>query len=202
MTRLSSQQLDVAKAYYAQLQLHDTQRTTPQFCICLIGLIGSGKSTFLDALCAEVPVVRYSGDRVRELLHQRGMDINDGLLIAREVSLWLRDEGYNVAYDNDFGNPVIRADFQDVNRQAGITELWLRCKPPEDVILAHLHDDKHGYTFDSQERFAAQKQIHQSNLHEIESLPFLYTLDFSQPDSTQQTKEAIGVVKRAIEQLS
>lgn len=199
MGALTTEQLLIAQQYYSQLDLRPEQRSKPQFAICLIGLIGSGKSTFLDVLCKEVPLVRHSGDKVRTLLHQHGMPIDENALpIAREASMWLRRDGYNIAYDNDFGNPVVRQDLQTVDSAAGIAEIWVRLNPPYEAIVRNLRDDKHAYEFSALQRLTAQKAIHDANIDAIGALPFVYTLDYSRPDSSQQTREAIRCVKQAI----
>ena len=198
----------LADEYYASLEKPADAKQPPQFCLCVIGLVGAGKSTVLRKLCREIPMVRQSGDEIRALVYKKGLPKYESLTIADiggRTSLCLKQEGYRVAHDNDFANPFIRAEMQERNRRLGIPEIWIRVDAPEDFIVNKLRRFDHTYLFkDADEAVAnyyARKQLHTQEAEALARLPYIYIFDTSRADLDEQAAAAAQKIRKQLEEM-
>ena len=203
-----AEQIAIAQEYYDSIDKPQAARQKPQFSLCLIGLVGSGKSTVLKKLCQLIPMARESGDEVRKLIHDKGLPPTDSHTLAdigERVVYRLHTEGYRVAYDNDFGNPLIRKDMEEYNRASGIPIIWIRVAPPEHFIKDKLTAYEHTYLFrdadDALATYHKRKALHESDAAAIASLPYVYTFDTSAPNLDQQILEAASLIQTRLRAL-
>lgn len=199
----------IADEYYDLIEKPAAAKRSPQFSLCIIGLVGAGKSTVLRKLCEHIPMVCESGDEVRKLLFEKNLPQFDSATIAKigeRVIDRLKREGYRVAYDNDFANPEIRAAMLKHNQRLGTPVLWIRIMPPEDFIINKLRNYKHTYLFsDADEAIAnyvKRKAFHQREAAALAVLPYISTFDTSSPNLDQQVADAAKKIERQLSQIA
>jgi predicted kinase len=203
------EQEKIASEYYESLDKPEAAKEGPEFALCIIGLVGAGKSTVLNKLLKLVPMARQSGDEIRKLLYEKGLPEADSATIAgineRVVGLFV-DNGYRVAYDNDFGNPAIRAKMETWNRRRNIPIVWIRINTPEDFILKKLRSFGRTYLFSDGEeavvKYFERKALHAEQASEFAKLPFVYTFDTSRGDLDAQVAEAAIKIRKQAELLA
>jgi predicted kinase len=190
----------VADEYYDSLEFPEGAKNPPQFCICVIGLTGAGKTTVLKKIIQHLPAVRVSGDEMRRLLIKKGLPTDELAHIGQIVSVRIKREGYNVAHDADFARPLVRELLREANRGI-VHELWVRIAPPESFILDKLKHYPHSWLFADADaaikNYHQRKELHRS-LPELETLPYLYTFDTSRPDLDQQVTEFVALARQKL----
>jgi predicted kinase len=198
---LNEQLLEIAEEHYVNLVKPETAKQPPHFALCMIGLIGAGKSTVLRKLVKRIPMVIHSGDDIRRLTHQKGLPplpSEDVAVIGSHVIGKLVSQGYRVAYDNDFANTAIREKMMEFNRVRNIPIKWIRFAPPEEFILNNLQKREHAPLFESKQvaidRYYERKAYHQSVAAELDALPYVYIFDPSRPDIDRQVEEAVTLI--------
>ncbi|HTE57242.1 MAG TPA: hypothetical protein VK694_00705 [Verrucomicrobiae bacterium] len=81
---------ELAMEFYDQLDKLEAAKSKPQFCICPVGLIETGKTTVLKKICAQLPAIRVSADEVRGLLRTKGLPFDDAMYITQEACIRLK----------------------------------------------------------------------------------------------------------------
>jgi predicted kinase len=191
----------LAAEFYNKLDKPSAMKAKPQFCICPIGLVGSGKTTVLKKIVEQLPAIRVSADEVREMLGTKGLPFDDAMYIADALCTRLKQEGYNLAHDGDFASPASRQLHAQANSTVpGIRELWIRIQAPDDVVLKNIRARGPGKLFQSTDQlvelYERRKALHAAP--ELNEIPYLYIFDTSRPDLDDQVNE---FVRRAKEQL-
>lgn len=189
----ATQKQAIADEYYEQLNLDSAAKTKPQFCLCMIGLPGSGKSTILAELIKRVPMIRQAGDDVKIMLRERNLPDEFAQEIGGIVSEKIKNNGFSVAHDNDFGRADIRAMHASANQQKGIKEIWIRIAPPESYILQILERREAKYFHNKDEQlktYFMRKKLHEENAAELDKIPYIYVFDPSRSDIAKQIDEA------------
>lgn len=188
---------ELATEFYDQLDKPETTKSKPQFCICPIGLVGTGKTTVLKKICAQLRAIRVSADEVRSMLYTKGLPFDDAMYVTHEVCVRLKQEGYNIAHDGDFAAPVSRELLGQVDQELGITELWIRVQAPEDVTLKNIKARGPGILFRDIDHAVSlhqrRKELHAAP--EIDELPFMYTFDTSRPGIDDQVAEFVRLAQ-------
>lgn len=198
-------QKQIAEAYAQQLVIPEGSNQKPQFALCVIGLVGAGKTTTLKRLCEHIPMVRVSGDEIRYLLHQRGLSHDDSarvISIAHGLTGRLKKAGYNIAHDNDFSSPVAREALRANNSKYGVREVWIRVCPPEDWIIRKLRSYQGSpWLFPDADaavaNYFARKTL-QSQNPEIDQLPFVYEFNPAEANFSEQIEEGARRIREAL----
>lgn len=201
MGMTQDEQRTIAKEFLDTMRLDPAAQQRPQFCVCMIGLPGTGKTTVVTQLLDHLPLARQQCDAIRVFLKQKGLPLDDAASIGGFVSVLLKDEGYNVAHDNDFTNPDIRAQLHERNRARGIAEVWVRVTAPEALVLDRLARRKVGYGDDHDAQVAKyyeRKQFQADYADELDKIPYVYTFDTSRDDFDAQIVEAAARIKDAL----
>lgn len=188
----------IADEYFHQLPLTEAARQKPQFCLCMVGLPGSGKTTVLRLLMQQIPMISQAGDDIKVLLRARNLPDEYAPEIGGIVSEMLKNAGYNVAHDNDFGSSEVRDLHAARNAKRDITEVWVRISPPEQYILQGLEKRRPAYFKDGAEQLATyyqRKELHQSEARALDTLPYVYIFDPSKPNLDEQISQAAARIK-------
>lgn len=195
----------IADQYYELLDKPDVTTQEPRFALCIIGLVGAGKSTVLGRICERLPMTRPSGDEVRKLIFDEGLPSADSVTIAAIGELTverLLKKGYRVAYDNDFANPEIRQRMEEFNKARDIPIVWIRVTASEDFILSKLRNYQHTYLFrdadDAVDTYHRRKALHEKEAVALDAIPYAYTFNTSKPDLDRQVNEAVLAITEAI----
>ena len=107
----------------------------PQFTICPVGLVGSGKTTVMKQLCSYFSLVRISSDEIRQFLEKNGYNfvrtVELAFLIAQEFS----QAGYSLGIDADCSGPNIERAINDSSKKRGAKVIWIHVAPPEEFMI-------------------------------------------------------------------
>lgn len=207
---MESKTLDqLADKYYEHVAKPARAKQPPQFSLAIIGVVGAGKSTVLGKICELLPMVRVSGDELREYIHAEGLAEPPGEIIAatnQKVVQRLRAQGYRVAYDNDFANPAIRSDMLEDNRKAGVPVLWIRVLTPEAFILNKLRSHEPSYLFKNADEAVAcyytRKALHESEADALNAIPFVYTFDASAVNLDEQIVSGVQKIQNRLREMT
>ena len=167
-----------------------------QYILCPVGLIGSGKTTVVTALCKELSLVRISSDDVGEIIHTQ--EFPNDLVVLTEImeelfSKYL-DLGYSVAADTDCGTSSNQEFLQEKKEKYGLQLVWIHINPPETFILNVGLKNKPEWLFKDKNE-VIEIYTRRKKVHEKLSIPFVYTFDTSLPNVGEQINEASQLIK-------
>jgi len=199
---LSAELKAIADEYYTSLSRSPEAQQKPQFCLCVIGLVGAGKSTVLRKIANHLPIIRVSGDEVRKMIYEKGLPEVSAEILAEMNAITvsrLVGEGYRFAYDNDFAHPDIRSIMLAERQKSSVPVFWIRVSPPEQFILNKLRaHPQPTHLFKSTDeaitRYYQRKELHTAQAAELARLPYLYTFDTSAPDLDEQVAAAVRII--------
>lgn len=194
--QLTSFQQDQIVSHFAEIMLsQDT--TSKKVLFCLVGLVGAGKSTFVDALLTTIPMYRISTDAIREYLQANGYNLEKTTEIAFSVLDIARKKESVIVLDAD----CIRF-YHELNSFAdsyGYTIVWIHINPPQAYILNKLnhldtHKTDHPKVFSSPieavENYTRRVPLHTQLLSDIECS---YSVDTSSQDDVDTVVKQIAV---------
>ncbi len=169
-----------------------------QFILCPVGIVGAGKTTVMKPLSERLSLVRISGDEIRKILKEHGLEYDAVVPIGAALSKKYLSQGYSLALDSDAASPRSKAVIDNAEQEFGAIPVWIHINPPEEFILNKLRTYKHTWLFkDADEAVANYKR--RKNLHEdLEGIPFIYTFDTSQNNLESQIAEAAGLIKNLV----
>lgn len=179
------------------------EKYAPQFFLCPIGDMGSGKSTVLKLLQENFPLVRISNDDIRKLLFDKGFLPTVAPRAAWTLTDRFAREKYSLAFDSNCVSFAIgerKAQFDRMITETGAQIIWIHINPPEKYLLKKLSslDQRLGsapWLFrsgaPSVERYLAKRM----DPKVLVGIPFVYTFDTSKSDLTIQIMEATEKIK-------
>lgn len=160
--------------------------TSRKFFICPVGVVGSGKTTFLRALEPKLHFVRVSGDEIRELLHSHSADPG----IAWQVGAYVVDHyvqrSLNIAHDTDCATEATRENISKLANNEGYQLFWVHVVAPESFILNKLRKHEPSYLFRNSDEAIArynERMVLHRNLPDID---YLANVDTSRADLDDQ----------------
>lgn len=168
-------------------------KSNRQIMICLIGVVGAGKTTIVKLLSRKLPLLRISSDEIRKLLKENGY----GYDLANEIAFDLAEKyikkRYSIAIDKDCVSEYSQRRIEEIKKRYGIKIFWIHINPPEEFIINKLKNYKHSWLFKDAnqaiENYKSSKVSHQNI-----NFPFIYTFDTSRDDIEKQVKEAVNVI--------
>lgn len=186
---------EVKATYLKQVEIPDT-KLSPQFVLCPIGLIGSGKTTVLMTLTARMSLVRVSGDELRKLFKNRGHGYSRVRELGFEIVRGLLQRGYRVAIDSDCSSAESQEQVKLIWSELKVRVVWIHVNPPESFIITKLSNLIPNWLGTAQEMinsYCICKSLHR-HLH----FDFTYVFDTSKPNLSQQIEEAELAINQAI----
>jgi predicted kinase len=101
-------------------------RAEPSTVVCMIGLVGSGKSTVARMIAKRLNAVLINGDAIRVVLRHQEMDYSLARLIAEDLVCEIVGLGYNVVLDSDFIDSRKRASMRALVSTIGADICFVR----------------------------------------------------------------------------
>ncbi|MEK7505760.1 MAG: AAA family ATPase [Patescibacteria group bacterium] len=173
-------------------------KSSPQWMLMPVGLVGSGKTTVVKPLTERFGLVRMSTDEVRQKLIERGYSYEGCRDIIHELSKKYLDLGYSLAIDANTGS---RAGIEYNEKTAkvfpNVRQIFIYVNPPEEFIVNKLKNYKHTWLFSDGEH-AVQHFYENKRSFSQPNLPFVYEFDTSRNDLTIQIDEAVIVIKKVL----
>jgi predicted kinase len=124
------------------MPLHNKSGGPGAFLIVVLGLPGSGKTTFARAFAKELGAQHFNTDIIRDELGLRGRySAADKRQVYREMeeqATHALQAGQAVIVDGTFYQPDLREPFQRLARQSGVALFWIVVQAPEAAISARL----------------------------------------------------------------
>lgn len=170
-----------------------------QWMICVVGLVGAGKTTVLKPLSTELGLTRISNDDIRRILRKHGYNFLRTKDVASIFGKNALEKNHSLAIDADSLAPENREYLQTIADQHGIIPVWIHINPPEEFILNKLkHTVRYepGGLFQNAEEGVAnylrRKPLHEQYLSEVS---FDFTFDTSRPDLPEQIETFVQRVR-------
>ena len=139
------------------------KRIDKPFVLAPIGLIASGKTTFVRAMADKFSLLIISTDQIRKFLENKGYNLRRTSEIAYYLISKHLKLGYGIAIDADLAGKDKRELIDDVSKKSGIPIVWVHINTPEEVILQRLHEsnDKRDYRgAEAIKRYFIRKELH------------------------------------------
>ncbi len=194
-------QIDIEQVIkdFEQTLVFPKEKPRPQFLLCPVGYVGSGKSTVMKPLCEMLSLLRVSNDEIRLLLgeHKYG---NETLQIAAEVIEKYARQGFSIGLDSNASTAFNSERFNRLISELDIQAVWILINPPEDYIVNKLSNYSHGTLFRNKEEALSSYQK-SKELVKTDGIPFVYEFDPSRDDLEKQINEALSVIKQSFATL-
>lgn len=187
---------EIQASYKKTIKL-PTLKTTRQFLLCPVGLVGAGKTTVIKPLSDKLDFLRISADEIRKLLKERGFNYGRARDLTYAVVEEFIAEGYNVAIDANCGRDDAQNKIKGLESKYRIKVIWMHINPPEEFIINKLKNYKHTWLFrsgdEAVESYFKYKEKHGDfkNLN----LSYVYTFDPSRSDLDKQIEEAAEIIR-------
>jgi len=173
------------------------EKPQKQMLLCVVGLIGGGKTTVLEPLSKRLNLVRMSTDEIRKLLKEHGLGYGSAQEINVDLVRKYLNNGYSVAIDGDSVTDRSRKLIEETGEKYVVKIVWIHVNPPEEFIINKLKNYKHTWLFRDAEH-AVENYMGRKQLHEKLNLPFVYTFDPSKEDLEKQIEEAASIIERHV----
>ncbi|MFH1170183.1 MAG: AAA family ATPase [Candidatus Vogelbacteria bacterium] len=170
------------------------QKLRHQFFLCPIGLIGAGKTTVLKPLAERLSLVRISGDEIRKILHDKGLNYDQVWEMGAALVKKFAYQGYSVANDTDGATPKTREALEKLSLELGSKLLYIHINPPEDFILNKLKNFKHTWLYRDSDQ-ALKNYYDRKPLHQNLNLPYFFTFDTSADNLEEQINRAEKLIR-------
>lgn len=192
----------VTQEYLSTLDIPE-DKYSPQFILCVVGDMGSGKTTVLKMIGNSIPFVRIANDDIRKLLFDKGFFPTFANEVSWKLVELLANQGYSLASDWNclsFAVGERKTLFENFVTQNKIRAVWLYVNPPSEYIINKLTalDKKLGsapWLFrngaPSVERYLAKKM----NPSLIKDVPFIYSIDTSKEKLAEEIETVSTLIK-------
>ncbi|HEY0908530.1 MAG TPA: AAA family ATPase [Candidatus Paceibacterota bacterium] len=196
---MTENELKAAQQYEATV-IAPAAKSSPQFLLCPVGLVGAGKTTVIKPLAERLSLVRISGDEIRMFLKENGCGYENMLPIAAMVAKKYLAQGHGIAIDSDCAGNTGQKLIADVQAKMGLKAVWIHINPPESFIISKLRNFKHTWLFKDGEE-AVENYIRRKPLHTNLTMPFVYTFDTSRDDIGKQIDKAEKIIRQEIKPI-
>ena len=188
---------------YEQTLVLPTSKPQPQFILCPIGLIGSGKTTVVIALCDKLNILRICRDDMRRICRRNNVAHHD---ILHDMTVYLIEkylgQGYSLALDADCISETAQLHIEKMYATRGVIPVWIHINPPESFMIANnsrrTFENTNGLFKDADAALAAYER--RKPLHQHLTLPFVYTFDPSKDNFNEQINEACEKIREYLHQ--
>jgi predicted kinase len=185
----------VEEEYISTLKL-PASKPSPQWILCPVGLVGSGKTTILRRLSERLNLLQLRADDVRVILKKYGLAYAATETIVVHLVDTFLNEGCSIAMDNDCVGRAKELIERAVDRHH-VQAIWIHINPPESFILDAIRHRETMEIFGSVENALANYE-RRKPLHEHLDMPFVYTFDPSREDFDKQMNEVVSKIEEAI----
>ena len=158
-----------------------------------VGLIGSGKSTVMQALAERFSLVVIRTDAIRAHLNRFGYNNRRTPELAGRLVVSCVERGYGVAVDADVVVEEKRSALQRIARELEVPLVSVHINTPEEVILDRLRPDNPDREFKGPE--AVERYFIRKTLHENLDIPFECVVDGAGELETEMDKAEVCIRK-------
>jgi len=185
----------VEEEYISTLKL-PAIKPFPQFLLCPVGLVGSGKTTILRRLSERLNLLQLRADDVRVLLKKYDLSYASTAIIADHLLEKFLEEGYSVAIDSDCVGKAKQLIERAVHTHH-VQAIWIHINPPVLFILDAIRHRETTNIFGSVENALANYE-RRKPLHKHFDMSFTYTFDPSREDFEKQIEEAVELIEKQL----
>lgn len=186
--------VEIFDAYERLIPLPSTHGPRP-WILCVVGLVGAGKTTVVKPTSERLGLARVSTDELRILLRDRGYNF----LRTRELAKMLIEKylrkGFGVSIDADNVDPEHQAILQKAADAAQIPIVRIHINPPEAFILDKLQHRIQYVPSGILENAdaATANYLRRKPLHEkyLSLIAFDWTFDTSKTDLAKQIDDFV-----------
>ncbi|TSC79998.1 MAG: hypothetical protein G01um101429_310 [Parcubacteria group bacterium Gr01-1014_29] len=187
-------------AEYKQSLDLPAEKSTTQFLLCPVGLMGAGKTTVVKPLSEKLGIPRVSTDEIRERLKHRGYNYNSAHKLAYQIIEELLQNGFSMVIDENCGSIETREKLLELQKRYKTKLIWIRVHPPEQFIIDKLRNYPHTWLFKDSDEAIASYFRYKETYGDFSDLdvPYVYTFDTSKQNLNQQLEEAFVRIQEAI----
>jgi len=189
---------EIAREYEQTLVIPDT-KSSPQWMLLSVGLIGSGKTTTVKPLAEHFGLMRICTDDIRERLKLHGYSFEGARDVAYELTKKYLELGYSLAIDANAGGKT-GLEYNRKVKEAfpQIRQIFIHINTPEELIIKQIRNRKNSLIFRDAEEAIERFHFHKQNFT-LPDLPYVYTFDPSRDDFPEQLAQCIGAIERRLQ---
>jgi len=140
--KLSAKELAAQKNYFKQLRIKK-HRTSKQMIFCMIGLVGSGKSTVANEIVRLTSATVISGDKARTELRKKKASYQATRQITKNLALEVLKQGGNLVIDSDFVDADKRQIAASLAKKSNAKLFYVRAHCQPDIAIGRMISAKY-----------------------------------------------------------
>jgi len=137
MERLTKKEKKALEAYMRDLRC-PPRKTEQPLVVCMVGLVGSGKTLVAKALASRLGATVVNGDQIRMCLRAEGLKFERARLLGEIAMHTALEQGSNVVLDSDHIDPAKRASVQARAEKMGVRLVFIRVVCDPDVTIGNI----------------------------------------------------------------
>jgi len=184
---------------YKQTLIIPKHKSSPQWMLMPVGLVGAGKTTVVKPLAEHFGLIRISTDDIRERLKRRGYTYEGAREMTHKLQKKYLELGYSLALDANTGSTFgLEFNKKTEEESPQVRQIFIHVNPPEEFIINKLKNYPHSWLFKDGEHAVERFNFHKKDFT-LPNLPFVYTFDPSRDDFSEQLKQGIEAIKNSLQ---
>ncbi|MFA6429626.1 MAG: AAA family ATPase [Patescibacteria group bacterium] len=144
MERLNKKERLALEAFSHDLTF-PPRRTDSPLIVCMVGLVGSGKSLVARLLAEHIGAVALNADIIRMYMRKEGLGFDRARLLAEITAHRALDQGSNVVMDSDHIDAAKRASVLARAKKMGVRVVFVRTVCDLDIAFGNIMKEDYNH---------------------------------------------------------